>query len=318
MSDVDRKPGLLERLAEATCSSSSARGYLQCPRSSSSIRSSSHSSSVHVSRTCSSRQALTIAKEVADGHACRDISAVRSMFEEQVGWAVEAGVDYVVGETFTWGEEALLGLEVIKATGLPAVITLAVHRDGTTGEGWTPEETCKRLEDAGADVVGVNCIRGPKTMFPLLARIRERVSSRSRRCPCRTARPRPSRRSSHSPIRPATSFRAGGLPERARPVRVQPLRARGLRAQGTCTRGLVPRRLLRGGPTPHPGCRRGPRPDPAGEPVLAGHVEACVSGVGRADPAGVQRVRRQAVARCLRSRAEASRFDGARLRAALA
>ena len=31
------------------------------------------------------------------------------MFEEQVGWAVEAGVDYVVGETFTWGEEALLG-----------------------------------------------------------------------------------------------------------------------------------------------------------------------------------------------------------------
>ncbi len=137
------------------------------------------------------RQALTIAKEVADetgtllaGDICNTniyvsgdpAGAVRSMFEEQVGWAVEAGVDYVVGETFTWGEEALLGLEVIKATGLPAVITLAVHRDGTTGEGWTPEETCKRLEDAGADVVGVNCIRGPKTMFPLLARIRERVS----------------------------------------------------------------------------------------------------------------------------------------------
>jgi betaine-homocysteine S-methyltransferase len=137
------------------------------------------------------RQALTIAKEVADetgtllaGDICNTniyvsgdpSGAVRSMFEEQVGWAVEAGVDYVVGETFTWGEEALLGLEVIKATGLPAVITLAVHRDGTTGEGWTPEETCKRLEDAGADVVGVNCIRGPKTMIPLLERIREHVS----------------------------------------------------------------------------------------------------------------------------------------------
>ncbi len=137
------------------------------------------------------RQALAIAKEVADetgtllaGDICNtniyvsgdSAGAVRSMFEEQVGWAVEAGVDYVVGETFTWGEEALLGLEVIKATGLPAVITLAVHQEGTTGEGWTPEETCKRLEDAGADVVGVNCIRGPKTMFPLLERIRESVS----------------------------------------------------------------------------------------------------------------------------------------------
>lgn len=137
------------------------------------------------------RQALAIAKEVADetgallaGDICNtniyvsgdSARAVRSMFEEQVGWAVEAGVDYVVGETFTWGEEALLGLEVIKATGLPAVITLAVHQEGMTPERWTPEETCKRLEDAGADVVGVNCIRGPKTMFPLLERIRERVS----------------------------------------------------------------------------------------------------------------------------------------------
>lgn len=136
------------------------------------------------------RQALAIAKEVADetgslfaGDICNtnvyvsvdSAPAVRRMFEEQVGWAVEAGVDYIVGETFTWGEEALLGLDVIKATGLPAVITLSIHRDGTTAEGWTPEEACERLEEAGADVVGVNCSRGPNTMLPLLARIRERV-----------------------------------------------------------------------------------------------------------------------------------------------
>ena len=97
------------------------------------------------------------------------------MFEEQVGWAVDAGVDFVIGETFTWGEEALLALDVIKATGLPAVITLSIHREGTTGEGWTPEDACKRLEDAGADVVGLNCSRGPRTMLPLLAKIREAV-----------------------------------------------------------------------------------------------------------------------------------------------
>ena len=230
MSDVEtRKPGLLERLAEGPviCAEGylfefERRGYLQAgafvpevvlehPE----LVAQLHREFVHAGSDVVeaftyyahreklqtidkehlleplNRQALTIAKEVADetgtllaGDICNTniyvsgdpAGAVRSMFEEQVGWAVEAGVDYVVGETFTWGEEALLGLEVIKATGLPAVITLAVHRDGTTGEGWTPEETCKRLEDAGADVVGVNCIRGPKTMIPLLERIREHVS----------------------------------------------------------------------------------------------------------------------------------------------
>ena len=137
------------------------------------------------------RQALDIAKDVADdtgsllaGDICNTNvfvageteSVVRRMFEEQVAWAVDAGADYVVGETFTWAEEALLALDVIKAAGVPAVITLSIHRDGTTGEGWAPEDACKRLEDAGADVVGLNCSRGPRTMLPLVAKVREAVS----------------------------------------------------------------------------------------------------------------------------------------------
>ncbi|MBA2384925.1 MAG: homocysteine S-methyltransferase family protein [Actinobacteria bacterium] len=137
------------------------------------------------------REALRIAKEVAfetgalfAGDICNtnvfvadaeSRDAVRTMFEEQVGWAVEAGVDFVIGETFSWGEEALIALEAIKSAGLPAVITLAVHQDPETREGWTPAEACKRLEDAGADVVGLNCIRGPKTMLPLLEAIRASV-----------------------------------------------------------------------------------------------------------------------------------------------
>jgi betaine-homocysteine S-methyltransferase len=134
------------------------------------------------------RQALALAKEVAEesgalfaGDICNtniyepeDANAyqqVRSMFEEQVGWAAEAGVDFVIGETFSYTQEALIGLEVIKQTGLPAVITLAVHREPETREGWSVAEACKRLADAGADVVGLNCIRGPRTMLPLLREI---------------------------------------------------------------------------------------------------------------------------------------------------
>ena len=132
------------------------------------------------------RQALDIAEGVAResgallaGNICntnifdpgdRETSRqVRSMFSEQVGWAAEAGVDFVIGETYSYASEALIALEVIQQAELPAVVTLAIHRDPQTREGWSPAEACKRLADAGADVVGLNCIRGPATMLPLLA-----------------------------------------------------------------------------------------------------------------------------------------------------
>ena len=40
---------------------------------------------------------------------------VRDMFAEQVGWAAEAGVDFVIAETIDYLGEALLALEAIKA-----------------------------------------------------------------------------------------------------------------------------------------------------------------------------------------------------------
>lgn len=139
------------------------------------------------------RQALAIAKEVADesgallagdisntnvyvGGDAASAKATRAMFEEQVGWAVEAGVDFIIAETISWGEEALIALDVIKQTRLPAVVTLSIHKEGEVREGWTPADTCKRLEAAGADVVGLNCHRGPRTMLPLLRDIRDAVS----------------------------------------------------------------------------------------------------------------------------------------------
>jgi betaine-homocysteine S-methyltransferase len=101
--------------------------------------------------------------------------AVRAMFDEQVAWAAEAGVDFVIAETFQFAGEALMATEAIRAAGLEAVVTLAIHRDPVTREGWTPEEACRRLADAGAAVVGLNCIRGPQTMLPLLGAIRAAV-----------------------------------------------------------------------------------------------------------------------------------------------
>lgn len=139
------------------------------------------------------RDALAIAREVAGESGALfagDISntniyepgdaksarTVRAMFAEQVGWAAEAGVDFIIAETISWGEEALIALDEIRKTGKPAVVTLAAHRKPQTREGWTIPECCKRLEDAGADVVGINCSRGPATTLPLLKEIRQAVS----------------------------------------------------------------------------------------------------------------------------------------------
>jgi betaine-homocysteine S-methyltransferase len=138
------------------------------------------------------RQALKIAKNVAAesgsllaGNICnsniydpadsRSHKAVRAMFEEQVAWAVDADVDFIIGETFSFAAEALLALEVVKKAGKAAVITLAMHQETVTRENWTVGEACKRIEGAGADVVGLNCIRGPRTMVPLLKEVRAAV-----------------------------------------------------------------------------------------------------------------------------------------------
>ena len=137
------------------------------------------------------RRALDIAKEVASesgtllaGNVCNtnlycgneSRETVRAMFAEQIGWAAEAGVDFVVGETFSWLGEALVATEVIKETGLPAVVTLIAHKDPQMRDGASPAEACKRLEAAGADVVGLNCGRGPATMLPLLEEVCKSVS----------------------------------------------------------------------------------------------------------------------------------------------
>jgi len=99
----------------------------------------------------------------------------RKIFDEQVGWAVDAGVDFIVGETYSFTGEALLALEAIKRSGKPAVMTLSVPREGKMRDGEGAVASCKRLEDAGADVVGMNCARGPATTLPLLREIRAAV-----------------------------------------------------------------------------------------------------------------------------------------------
>lgn len=139
------------------------------------------------------RAALRIAKSVArrtgtlfagdlcntniyDPNDARAIKEVERIFDEQVGWAVEAGVDYFVAETLAWVGEAELALKAIKRQAkVPTVITFAMHQEQILRDGLTPAEACRRMEQAGADVVGLNCHRGPATMMPMIRDIRQAV-----------------------------------------------------------------------------------------------------------------------------------------------
>ena len=56
--------------------------------------------------------------------------------------------------------------------GVPAVITLTPYIPDITLDDVPFPEACKRLEDAGAAVVGLNCSRGPGTLLPLLRDVR--------------------------------------------------------------------------------------------------------------------------------------------------
>lgn len=99
---------------------------------------------------------------------------VRRQYTEQVGWAAEEGVDFILAETIEYLGEALIALEVIKSFGLSAVINLSpIYDKSKDGYDWV--KACKILKQNGADVVGFNCARGPATLLPLGRRLRAAV-----------------------------------------------------------------------------------------------------------------------------------------------
>jgi betaine-homocysteine S-methyltransferase len=97
------------------------------------------------------------------------------MYDEQLRWAMEEGVDFVISETNDYLGEARIALEVIQGLGLPAMVTLAPTQPDRTRDGYSYAEACRILAAEGAQVVGLNCDRGPQTMLPLIAGIREAV-----------------------------------------------------------------------------------------------------------------------------------------------
>ena len=101
---------------------------------------------------------------------------VRELFDRQLQIQVEGGVDFVIGETFSWVGEALIAVERIKKAGKVAMVTMCFEQKPESYEGYSAGECAKRLADAGCEIVGINCLRNPEYTLPLMKEVRKAVT----------------------------------------------------------------------------------------------------------------------------------------------
>ena len=85
------------------------------------------------------------------------------------------GADFIIGETFYYAGEAYCALESIQASGLPAVLTVAPMGENIMRDNVEIVECLQELEQKGANIVGMNCFRGPTTMMPYLREARKKI-----------------------------------------------------------------------------------------------------------------------------------------------
>ena len=106
----------------------------------------------------------------------------RAMFREQAAALAEGGVDLFVLETFSNLEEIEQAIAAVREVcWLPVVAQMTIGVDGRTVFGVRPSIIGKRLEAAGADVVGLNCSVGPDVMLDAME---ELAASTSRKISC--------------------------------------------------------------------------------------------------------------------------------------
>ncbi len=98
----------------------------------------------------------------------------KEMFKEQISALLEGGVDLFVLETFSDLSEIQQAIRAVRElSDLPIVAQMTIKTDGETIFGADVETIAKRLEEYGADVIGLNCGVGPTHILTALEKMRE-------------------------------------------------------------------------------------------------------------------------------------------------
>ncbi len=100
----------------------------------------------------------------------------RAAFAEQVKALANAGAELIVIETMSDLYEIQEAIKAAKdVSNLPVVASVTFTRDDRTILGDEPMKVARKLRDAGADVIGVNCSGGPSQLLRILKQMKHAV-----------------------------------------------------------------------------------------------------------------------------------------------
>lgn len=106
------------------------------------------------------------------------LDKARDHIAEQVRLLKDAGVDFLILETFFHLAEMKVALECAAASGLPAVATMSFRPLITQcTDGHSPADCARVMAGLGAIAVGANCEQEPRRMLPLLREMRAAVNA---------------------------------------------------------------------------------------------------------------------------------------------
>jgi methionine synthase I (cobalamin-dependent)/5,10-methylenetetrahydrofolate reductase len=100
------------------------------------------------------------------------IEEAQAIFREQAQALLEGGIDTFILETFFDLNEVYAAMRGVRdVSDRPLIVQVSIEEGGNSSEGTPPEVFAKRLEEWGADVLGLNCGVGPQTMLDAIERI---------------------------------------------------------------------------------------------------------------------------------------------------
>jgi methionine synthase / methylenetetrahydrofolate reductase(NADPH) len=103
----------------------------------------------------------------------------KEMFKEQIAALLEGGVDLFVLETFSDLSEIRQAIKAVnELCDLPVFAQMTIQTDGKTVFGADAEIIAARLDEYGADVIGLNCGVGPTHILTALEKMRSATTKK--------------------------------------------------------------------------------------------------------------------------------------------
>ncbi|MBF0543808.1 MAG: bifunctional homocysteine S-methyltransferase/methylenetetrahydrofolate reductase [Candidatus Riflebacteria bacterium] len=136
------------------------------------------------------RMGVRIAKEIAQGKAFvagsigplgirlepwgkTSVQEAEEAFLQQAKTLIDEGVDLIILETFYDLNEIHQAIKAVKKlTNKPVIASMTINEDGNALYGTTPDVFTAKIDEWEADIIGLNCSVGPKTMYDAVERMR--------------------------------------------------------------------------------------------------------------------------------------------------